>query len=151
MNKICNDQTFWYNRLRTKFPQIDMELMKEVKEGSWSDVYIQMVQFVRSIRKDYWMSNEDEVISFQDKDNALIEASSGGHLDIVKYLVENGADIHAENDYALIWASNYGHLEVVKYLVENGANIHAENDEALRTARWNEDLEVVKYLESLIN
>ena len=30
------------------------------------------------------------------------------------------------NDYALRWASENGHLEVVKYLVENKANIHAD-------------------------
>ena len=29
------------------------------------------------------------------------------------------------DDYALRWASENGHLEVVKYLVENKANIHA--------------------------
>jgi ankyrin repeat protein len=36
----------------------------------------------------------------------------------VKYLVEQGADIHADDDRALIWTANNGHLEVVKYLVE---------------------------------
>ena len=51
-----------------------------------------------------------------------------GHLEVVKYLVENKANIHAKNDYALRLASGNGHLEVVKYLVENGANIHAKND-----------------------
>jgi hypothetical protein len=38
---------------------------------------------------------------------------------------------------------------VVKYLVENGANIHARDDEALRLASYNVHIEVVKYLESI--
>ena len=43
---------------------------------------------------------------------------------MVKYLVENGADIHVNNDKALFHASrNNEHLEIVKYLVENGADI----------------------------
>ena len=107
-NKICNDQTFWYNRLRSRFPQIDLEVMAEVKTGSWSDVYIEMVQlvqFVRSVNRDVWIRNKEEVISFQDTDSALGLASKCGHLDIVKYLVQNGADIHARDDDALRWAT----------------------------------------------
>jgi ankyrin repeat protein len=79
-------------------------------------------------------------------DGALRYASRNGHLEVVKYLVEQGADIHADDDGALRWASVNGHLEVVKYLVEKGANIHAENDYALRWASGNGHFEVVKYL-----
>jgi hypothetical protein len=79
-------------------------------------------------------------------DLALIWASEKGHLEVVKYLVENGANIHARDDYALGLASRNGHLEVVKYLVENGANIHARDDYALRWASEKGHFEVVKYL-----
>ncbi len=58
--------------------------------------------------------------------SSLILASAEGHLEVVKYLVSEGADIHAENDCAARWASRKGHLEVVKYLVLEGADIHAE-------------------------
>ena len=148
MNKICNDQTFWFNRLVSRFPQIDLKVMAKVKEGSWSDVYIQMVQFVRSVSQADWLSKKGKevVISFQDKNRALRWASRYGYLGIVKYLVENGANIHAENDHALLWASANGQLEVVKYLVNNGANIHADNDFALRWASKYGHLEVVKFL-----
>jgi len=54
-----------------------------------------------------------------------------GHFQIVKYLVEHGANIHARNDAALTNSVEYGYFEIVKYLVENGANIHAVDDEAL--------------------
>jgi len=43
-----------------------------------------------------------------------------GHLKIVKYLVEHGANIHAKDDEALKKSAYQGHLEVVKYLVKNG-------------------------------
>jgi len=76
----------------------------------------------------------------------LIKFSNRGKLEIVKYLVENGANIHAKNDQALRNASYYGDLEIVKYLVKNGADIHVRNDEALRNACYKGQLEVVKYL-----
>ncbi|AQN68743.1 ankyrin repeat protein [Saudi moumouvirus] len=84
-----------------------------------------------------------------DNDSALALASDRGHLEVVKYLVESGANIHADKDYALRWASRCGYLDVVQYLVENGANINAKNDYSLRWASENGHLEVVKYLESL--
>ena len=49
------------------------------------------------------------------------DASRKGHLDIVRYLVEQGADVTAENNEAVHWASLNGHTEVVQYLVEKGA------------------------------
>src|SRR5581483_7597209 len=64
-------------------------------------------------------------------DISLRPASGNGHLQIVKYSLDHGADIHAYDDTALQMASFNGHLEIVKYLVEHGANIHAKDDEAL--------------------
>ena len=69
-----------------------------------------------------------------------------GRLEIIKYLVDNGADIHANDEYDLRRAAANGRLEVVKYLVDNGADIHANDDGALRWAAENGRLEVVKYL-----
>jgi ankyrin repeat protein len=81
-----------------------------------------------------------------DLDKGLSLASEKGHLEVVKYLFENGADIHAKNDEALIWASMNGHLEVVKFLVKNGADIHSNEDEALIYASTKGHLNIVKYL-----
>ena len=77
-------------------------------------------------------------------DKALSLSSLSGHLEIVKYLIENGADIH--RSAALFMSSIRGHLEVVKYLIQNGADIHAYNDEALVISSKNGHLEIVKYL-----
>lgn len=58
-------------------------------------------------------------------DNAPLRFSSrSGHLELVKILIKKGADIHADNNYALRWASIYNHLEIIKFLVEKGANIN---------------------------
>ena len=76
-------------------------------------------------------------------------ASYYGKLEVVKYLLENGADVRFKDDFALRFASNFGYLEVVKYLVEHGANVHANDDQALKQARMNKHFDVADYLESL--
>jgi ankyrin repeat protein len=51
-------------------------------------------------------------------------ASKYGYLDVVKYLIENGADIDQPNIHGatpLSGASEYGHLDVAKYLKKKGA------------------------------
>ena len=57
---------------------------------------------------------------------ALHLASSRGHLDIVRLLLTEGADITiADNDgmTALHWASSRGHLDIVRLLLTEGADI----------------------------
>ena len=78
-------------------------------------------------------------------DEALRDASYNGQLEVVKYLVEQGADIHAKNDYALRYSSENGYLEIVKYLIEQGAYINALNDLAFKWASKEEHLEVIQY------
>ena len=86
-----------------------------------------------------------------EKNYLLKAAAENGYLEIVKFLVEKGANIHAGDDYVLKSAAYNGHLEMVKYFVEKGANIHAHNDEALKWAAEKGHLEVVKYLNSKID
>ena len=74
----------------------------------------------------------------------LIEASDKGDLTKVKELIENGADVYAQNDYALRCSAEMGHLEVVRFLLENGADIHAQDDCALRWSARFGHLEVVR-------
>jgi ankyrin repeat protein len=82
------------------------------------------------------------------RDNlAVREAASHGHLKIVKYLVENGADIYVQNNYAVRSAAQYGHLDMVKYLVEDQkADIFAQGNYAICSASMNGHLNIVKYI-----
>ena len=84
-----------------------------------------------------------------DKDLGLINASCNGDLEIIKYLVSLGADIHADNDSAIAYTSRNGHLEVVKYLISVGEDIHVENNYAITYASENGHLEVIKNLVSI--
>jgi len=57
-------------------------------------------------------------------DKKLLNACEIGDLEKVKQLLENGADVNAENKYgltALMYASYNGHKEVVELLKSYGA------------------------------
>ena len=71
-------------------------------------------------------------------DLALCRASTNGHLEVVEFLVKD--------EYSLRYASENGHLEVVEFLVKNGADVHANDDLALCWASENDHLEIVEFL-----
>ena len=76
----------------------------------------------------------------------LHAAAHAGHLEVVTFLLNNGAFISTVNDVhltALQIAAENGHLRVVKALHEAGADA---NQIALHHAAANNRLEVVKYL-----
>lgn len=61
---------------------------------------------------------------------ALAMASMKGYTEIVKLLVENGADVNKKSDNgltALMHASIGGYLEIVELLIKNGADINAKD------------------------
>jgi len=45
-------------------------------------------------------------------------------IGVIKGLLEEGANVHAGDGWALIWASENGHLEIIKLLIEYGADIY---------------------------
>ncbi|MDE2814472.1 MAG: ankyrin repeat domain-containing protein [Gemmatimonadota bacterium] len=57
----------------------------------------------------------------EDNDTALMRAAGAGHIEVVGFLISNGADRTIKNhqkQLALTFAAAYGHLEVVKLIVE---------------------------------
>lgn len=61
---------------------------------------------------------------------ALMYASETGRLEVVKYLVDNGADVNVQSGghgrgTALIYASAANRITVMEYLLEHGADINA--------------------------
>lgn len=59
------------------------------------------------------------------KTKTLIDACKGGSLEVVKLLLENGANIHAYGDEALLTAVVIKHTEIIKFLLANGANVYS--------------------------
>ena len=82
----------------------------------------------------------------------LYHASMWGMIEVVRALVEAGADLNQarENGTTPLHVASYdGHLDVVKYLVETGADINSSNYEGgtpLALARQGSLKKVVAYL-----
>jgi ankyrin repeat protein len=58
-----------------------------------------------------------------DLNQAMIDFSRIGNVQIVEILLEYGADVHAGNDWVLRYASNNGHYEVVELLESYGGKL----------------------------
>jgi ankyrin repeat protein len=88
------------------------------------------------------------------KKTPLLLAITHANVDVVKYLVERGADISVTDEYGeapLFDAVCSGNLGVVKYLVEEkGLNVNIKANDGttplFKAAAWSGKLEVVKYL-----
>lgn len=55
-----------------------------------------------------------------------MEAAQEGHLELVKYLLENNANVHAQTqtgDTALTYACENGHTDVADLLLQYGADL----------------------------
>lgn len=69
----------------------------------------------------------------QDNDQGLKQACKYGHINIVRFLVEEkGADINSGEDWAIHLATKNGHMEVILYLLEKGASVERCRDTAFR-------------------
>ena len=75
-----------------------------------------------------------------------------GDLDVIRFLVDKGADVNGKESYGLtvlMSASGSGNLKLVEYLVEQGTDINVTDNSgetALFDATKKGDLVIVKYL-----
>ena len=75
-----------------------------------------------------------------------------GHHNVVKILINNGADVNARDYYqctALHHASENGHHDMVQVLIENQADVNArdkDQETPLHKASWCEHKRVVEQL-----
>lgn len=85
-------------------------------------------------------------------DTALIRASRCGHIEMVRLLIEKGADVNMADQFdetALMTACEYHHNEIVRYLLDAGADIHHEGydgNTALKMAIKHDYKDIVRIL-----
>lgn len=168
-DKICADQNFWLHRIQIKFPYLSYEMLNRYRENrKWSDYYIELIKINHENMNDYLLEGSknnrmDYVLvalkQGADPDmsepnfntTALIFASLKNNLDIVKILVENGADVNEKDDMRvtpLYVAAEQGNLDIVKYLIEHNAIPYETftGGTALMAASDKGHIDIVEYL-----
>ena len=78
--------------------------------------------------------------------SALTIAAATNHVEMIKFLIESGADIHIDEDKSLKTAAYNGNYEAVKFLIKLGAKVCVDNNAPLKYAVEHGYLEIVKYL-----
>ena len=76
----------------------------------------------------------------------ICAASAGGHVDIVRYLHQNGIALSAHNNEPICRAYANGRIDLLRYLHENGIELTARDNEPLCRACEHGHAEVVRYL-----
>jgi hypothetical protein len=156
-NKEMNKDIYYLVIFGNRYP----DLIKYRKDNeSIKNLYLRSLQSIGKLKEEYGYTYvggnpELQLNIFKyghgnrwNFNQLLFNASKDGSLELVKYALEEEADIDFKynDENPLIYASLNGHLEVVKYLVEKGANIHGDHYLALKWASEQGHLEVVKYL-----
>lgn len=79
---------------------------------------------------------ENAVINSNAKDEdgvtLLILSAEYGYKDVVRILIDQGANIHEKDNQghtALMLASKYSNIEIMEFLIEGGADIEARDNE----------------------
>jgi hypothetical protein len=63
-----------------------------------------------------------------DKEEILSDVVMDNNVEVLSMLIDAGIDIHSENDWALTHACLNNYYNMVKLLLEKGANPHANNN-----------------------
>lgn len=79
--------------------------------------------------------------------NALHTLSEYSHIDLMKWAIDNGADVNSADGVCLVFSCPHKEQKhVVKFLLKNGADIEARNGEPLKMAAKYENWDTVKLL-----
>jgi hypothetical protein len=88
---------------------------------------------------EYLLEDDPSIVNMADSTSTypIMWASLNGHREVVRMLLEKGADVNAQggdHSNALGAACSEGHDKIVQMLLERGADVNAKGGDALRAA-----------------
>ena len=71
-----------------------------------------------------FLKNTIDKIDTDDKNILLVYCAKYNKTEYAKFLIEDGADLHAFGELILEWAIQNDNTELVKFLIDSGADVH---------------------------
>jgi ankyrin repeat protein len=127
--KISKNEYFWECKAKKDYPLL-VEYKKIKKK--WKDLYLEIIYWNSKIKKEFdipyiptkgynpksfYLTNSNEDIDII-LNKSMANAAKGGHMDIVKLMIEKGA---LGFDEAMVGAAEKGQYDMVKFMLEKGA------------------------------
>ena len=114
-------------------PSIDSERAEKPSTPGGTPLHFAAVCGLQNIAKFLAIEHPGDLNSrgFDNESTPLHVASTYGHVEVARVLVEQGVDMAARNDEGfspLHVASKKGHVDVVRFLVEHGADMLARDN-----------------------
>lgn len=143
-----------YKKFGIEFPDITfcidngfIDLTKHIISGESGEQFM-ITSYIFSTASEPFCEELTKYLVDNNKINinyALIKAVKREYVNLVKYLIDKGADIHVDEETPLINAVTNNDLEVVECLVNNGADVCAKNNLPIKIAAKNSNEAMVKY------
>lgn len=121
-------------------------LLKELKEGSISiTATLNYCCFMGNLPVLKLLINEFDY-DVNAEDNLLKRSVYLGKYNITKFLLENNANVTAEDNIAIKIMAKRNNSEMIKILIDYGADIHVDNEYPLRCSAHNKNYDNVTLL-----
>jgi ankyrin repeat protein len=124
-------------------PEILLYMLKDAKQSSEAEK-AQVTRFNKIGNKG------EDTISWDINFSSLKYALLNRNLELVKFVVEHGADVNFKGDwngcYAIEFTLRNNDFGILKYLIEKGADIHFKNDYLFRWGIEHGNIGMVKFL-----
>ena len=82
------------------------------------------------------INSKDEMSDETGETTALHKASGGGHLEVVKFLIEKGVLVNVKDEGGMTPLMYTSKVEVMKCLNENGADIDVKSDQGFNLLHY---------------
>lgn len=126
-----------------------------ISKNSEDEKYQKLWNLLYQLCSEENLKEIEKVLLHNEMDNVFFVACQVGNLNVIKYLVSKGANIHAEykgedgkmyKGFPLIICAEEGHLDVIKYFDTLGIDIHSNDEKAFKSACEYKQLDVIHYL-----
>ena len=128
-------------KIKSKLTSIERKIHQAAGNGN-----LKKLRKLMKSPQNFDINSKDEM---DEETTALHKASSVGHLEVIKFLIEKGALVNVKEEGGMTPLMSTSKVEVMKCLIENGADIDVKSDQEfnlLHYATMSDERETVKFL-----